>query len=85
VADDQEYLTSQDVVDATDVIAEVTHLEATLSLKIHLMRVPFGETRYQVGMSGEMIDQIWVSRVTYTRCSGDLVDECRGHLYHSPL
>jgi hypothetical protein len=85
VANDWEYLASKDAVDATDVVAEVAHLEATLSLELHLMRVPFDETCHQVSMSGKMIDQIWVSRVTYARCSGDLFDECKRHLYHCPI
>jgi hypothetical protein len=32
MANDREYLADEDVVDATDVIVEVTHLEATFSL-----------------------------------------------------
>jgi hypothetical protein len=44
MTDDWEYLASMDVIDATDVVVEVTHLEATLSLQLHLMRVPFCET-----------------------------------------
>jgi hypothetical protein len=56
VADDLEYSAIKDVVDATDVVAEVAHLEATLSLKLHLMRAPLDETCYRVRASREMID-----------------------------
>jgi hypothetical protein len=81
MANDREYPTHQNVVDALNIIAEITHLEATLSIQLHLGRVPFSETCYQIRTSGEMIDRIQVSRVMYTRCSGDRADECRGHLY----
>jgi hypothetical protein len=56
VADDWEYSASEDVVDATDVIAEVAHLEATFALELYLMRAPLSKTCYQVYASKEMID-----------------------------
>jgi hypothetical protein len=84
VVDDREYSTSEDVIDAKGVVAKVAHLEATLSLELHLIRAPLGESCYQVCVSREMIDWIRLSQVTYTRCFGDLTDERRGHLYHCP-
>jgi hypothetical protein len=36
-AQHQEYMTDQDAVDASDVIAKVVHLKATLPLGLHLM------------------------------------------------
>jgi hypothetical protein len=39
---------------------------------------------YNINASEEMVDWIGVSRVTYTRYSGDRANKCRGHLYRCP-
>ena len=44
VAQRKVHLTSQNVVDAPDLIAEVTQLETAFYLCLHLMRVPFYKT-----------------------------------------
>jgi hypothetical protein len=75
---------TKNVVDASNIIAKITHLEATLSILLHLGRVPLSETCYQINTSREMINRIRVSQVMYTRCSGNCADECKGHLYRHP-
>jgi hypothetical protein len=77
MTDDREYSTSQDVVDAPDIVAKVVHLEANLSFQLHLVRASLNETCHQVSPSKEMIDWIRVSWVMYARCSGDLANERR--------
>jgi hypothetical protein len=82
--DDRKYSSSEDVVDATNVVAEVTHLKTTLSLYHHLVRAPLSETCHQVCTCEEVISWIRVSWVTHTGNSNDLTDECKGHIYRSP-
>ena len=67
-----------------NIIVEVTHLEAILSIQLHLVRVSLSKARYHLSVSGEMVDWIWVGRVTYTTYSSNQADEYEGHLDPPP-
>jgi hypothetical protein len=72
------------MIDAPDLIAEVTQLETAFSLYLHLVRAPLRETLHHIITGGKMIYWPGVDWVTYTWCSRDVVDESGSHLDNFP-
>jgi hypothetical protein len=68
------------VVDAPNIIAEVAQLETSLSLYLHLMKVPFHKTLNYNNTVGKTIYWPRVDRVTYRWRSCDVVDKSGSHL-----
>lgn len=51
-----DYMTNQDTIHASDIVAEVMHLETTLSLSLHLMGAPIGKTLDLLSADGKAVN-----------------------------
>jgi hypothetical protein len=67
-------------IDASDLIAEVVDLEATLSLYLHLLRSPLYKVLNHLCSGKEVVNQLRVLWVAHLWHSSDGFDKIRGHM-----
>jgi hypothetical protein len=72
------------MVDAPDIVAEVTQLETALSLCLHLVKAPLHKTFHYFRTRVKMIYWPGVDWITYTWHSRDVADESGSHLDNHP-
>jgi hypothetical protein len=73
-------MTHHNAVNASNLIAKVVDLEATLSLCLHLVKASLCEALDHLCSSGNVFNQLGILHVAHLRCSSDSTDEAGGHM-----